>query len=156
MRKCDQKQVNFNLVYSKNEMDKLKSLAMFASMVFFNYDTRVTDFSQYCFILFILSYFIDFTDNSCFVRDTAFSSHDLTSKKLPNPEECQKWCQETKKCDMFVYATKEFNTKSQQSVCYLKNAMADRLQVKKGLVTGPKFCPIYGESILLLNSIKVL
>ena len=104
----------------------------------------------------MLSYFVDnFIDNSCFVRDGDFSMHDLTSKKLPNPEECQKWCQETKECEMFVYATTEFNKKSQQNDCYLKNGIVDALQGVKGLVTGPRFCPIYGENILLLNSINI-
>ena len=79
----------------------------------------------------------------------------MSTKKLPNSEECQKWCQETKECDMFVYVTEKFNAKSQHSRCYLRNGMTGRLQVKKGLVTGPKFCPIYGESIFLLNSINI-
>lgn len=88
----------------------------------------------------------------CFVRDADFDGHDLGSKKLPNPEECQKWCQETKECDMFVYATKAFNVKAKQSFCYLKNNMAKRLsrleestKPKKGLIAGPKFCQIYDE-----------
>ena len=105
----------------------------------------------------MLSYFVDnFMDNSCFVRDAytnLYSKLILAEKKLPNPEECQKWCQETKECEMFVYATTEFNKKSQQNDCYLKNGIVDALQGVKGLVTGPRFCPIYGENILLLNSI---
>ena len=67
-------------------------------------------------------------------------------KKLPNPEECQRLCQETKKCEMFVYTTKEFDSK-RKNYCYLINHISGKMNYKgnnrKKIVLGPKFCPLY-------------
>ena len=51
-----------------------------------------------------------FTLERCLLKDKDLYGHDLKIKKLPSPEECQRWCQETKECEMFVYATKTFGT----------------------------------------------
>ena len=133
-------------------------------------------------------YFLFFTIDGCFIRDGDFEYNvrgynydDWISKKLPSPEACQKWCQGTKECEMFVYGTKDFSDKvqllkgskesmeslwAQQSVCYLmKNyQVIDRLTTSQlttnyrlsRLVAGPKFCPIYGEYILFLDSIYMI
>ena len=69
----------------------------------------------------------------------------MIAKKLLGPEECQKWCQETKECEMFVYATESFHVESKKKYCYLKHNMADKLTTLKGLLAGPKYCQIYDQ-----------
>ena len=93
------------------------------------------------------------TLESCFIRDKDFPGNNLGDTKLENPEECQKWCQETQECEMFIYATKEFKIKDRQNDCYLKNNMADKyeLTAEYGLVAGPKFCHNDGGNFCLIQ-----
>ena len=56
-------------------------------------------------------------------------------KKLLGVKECQNWCQEVEKCQMFVYNTNN-------SICHLKYKVGYKLTQKKGLITGHKYCPI--------------
>ena len=71
----------------------------------------------------------------CFKFDKVYYGFDLGTKKLPNVKECQNWCQEIEKCQMFVYA-------ANISMCHLKYKLDYKLTPKKGLITGYKYCPI--------------
>ena len=54
---------------------------------------------------------------------------------MPNMKECQIWCQESAKCQMFVYV-------ASISACYLKYKFDYNLSPKIGHITGYKYCPI--------------
>ena len=103
-------------------------------------------------------YFFIYSDAGCILRDANYESHTLKGKELPNQQECQKWCQETEECEVFVYGrdfdiTKNGLTyKPKASICFLKKNVTNILSQKKGLVAGQKFCPIYGEIIIFLKS----
>lgn len=77
---------------------------------------------------------------SCFARHRDFPGQNVKDLQSPNPRECQKWCQRTKECDMFIYATKSFDQEAKSNNCFLKKGMPDRLDTVFGLVAGPKFC----------------
>ena len=88
------------------------------------------------------------------MKDKDLYGHDLKIKKLPSPEECQRWCQETKDCEMFVYATKTFGRDAQKNDCYLKKKMPKELTELKGTIAGPKFCPISDEGLFCFRKVK--
>ena len=63
-----------------------------------------------------------------------YNGFELGAKKLLNAKECQNWCQEIEKCQMFVYATSN-------SMCHLKYKMEYELKLKQGFIAGEKYCP---------------
>ena len=95
----------------------------------------------------------------CFVKDKDMVGPSFKSEKLPNPEECQKLCQRTKECEMFVYATTTFNSKgsfsSRPGYCHLKEGISiPSFKTAYGVIAGPKFCHNDGGNISKLNLLK--
>ena len=122
---------------------------------------------QKCRVFYIL-------DVGCVLRDGDYESHALIDKKMANQQECQRWCQETQKCEMFVYAmdvdinryaqyiykyiinrnaqSHGLKDKSKLSNCFLKKNISNVLSKKKGLAAGQKFCPMYGKILSLFSN----
>ena len=97
---------------------------------------------------------LGFDVSHCFARNKVYSGQHFAVKKLQNAEECQQLCQESKGCEMFIFATNQFYGEFyQRSSCYLMKDMAESLSTVVGVIAGPKFCHNNGGNFSKLNSI---